>query len=316
MLIHLFLFIISFTGIWIGSGLAVNSVQKLSTRLRISSFMVSFVILGMFTSIGEFSVGVISILENDPEIFVGTLIGASLVLFLLIIPVLAIVGKSIRISPEFQGYNLPASLTVIGLPAILVIDGRIERYDAILTLSIFFLMLFSSHVKRGVLEKLRTFAPKAKIAFGKEILKILFGISIIFIASHYVVEQTMYFSKMFDISPFIISLLVIAIGTNIPELSLVIRSIFMKNTQVAFGDYIGSAVFNSFLFGLLAILYGRSILLGNSYLVSLVFLVVGLLLFYLFARTRNTLSRSEGFILLCLYLAFLMSEYISYLKLI
>lgn len=311
---HIFLVIIAFLGIWIGSGLAVHSVQKLSTRLKISSFMVSFVMLGMFTSIGEFSVGVNSILENDPEIFIGTLIGASLVIFLLIIPMLAIVGKSIKISPEFQGYNLPASLTVIGLPAILVIDGRIERYDAILILSIFFLMLFSLHVNRGVLEQLRSFAPKAKIAFSKEILKILFGITIIFLASHYVVEQTLYFSKFFNISPFLISLLVIAIGTNIPELSLVARSVFMKNTQVAFGDYIGSAVFNTFLFGLLAILYGRPIILDNSYVVSLVFLVFGLLLFFLFARSKNILSRSEGLILLSLYAAFLTSEYISYLN--
>src|SRR3989344_1820060 len=110
MLPHLAIYALSFIGIWIGSGLAISSVERLSKILRVSSFAVSFIVLGFFTSVSELSVGVNSILENDPEIYVGNLIGASIVIFILIIPLLAIAGHNINITPEFRGFNLPASL--------------------------------------------------------------------------------------------------------------------------------------------------------------------------------------------------------------
>ncbi|PJE64023.1 hypothetical protein COU89_00105 [Candidatus Roizmanbacteria bacterium CG10_big_fil_rev_8_21_14_0_10_45_7] len=305
---HVLIYALSFVGIWVGSGLAIGSVERLSKILRVSSFAVSFLILGFFTSIGELSVGVNAILENDPEIYVGTLIGASIVIFMLVIPLLAITGKSIKISSEFQGFNLPASLVVIALPVILAMDGVVDRVDSIIILSLFGVLVIAIQTRRGLLEKIKNINSKSGIQVGKELVRILFGIATIFIASRFVVEQTMYFSSALNISPFIISLLLIAIGTNIPELSFVMRSAFMTNNQVAFGDYIGSAAFNTFLVGILTLAYGKPVLLTNSYLSSLLFLVVGLLIFYYFARTKNTISRTEGFALLAIYVLFLFVE--------
>jgi len=308
MLPHLVIYALSFIGIWIGSGLAISSVERLSKILRVSSFAVSFIVLGFFTSVSELSVGVNSILENDPEIYVGNLIGASIVIFMLIIPLLAITGNNIKITPEFRGFNLPASLVVIALPVILAMDGRIGRTDSILALSLFGFLVVAVQTKRGLLEKMKAINSRSSIKVGKELLRIVFGVAVIFIASRFVVEQTMYFSNILQLSPFVISLLLISIGTNIPELSFVVRSAFMKNNQVAFGDYVGSASFNTFLMGGLTFFYGKPVLLNNSYLVSLLFLVVGLFVFYYFARTKNSISRIEGLVLLALYVLFLLVE--------
>lgn len=312
MLIHLVIYLVSFIGIWIGSGLAVRSVEQLSKTLKVSSFAISFLILGLFTSISELSVGINSVLENDPEIYVGNLIGASIVLFLLIIPILAIVGNSVRITPEFQGFNLLASLVVIALPVILVIDGNLGRVDSLVALFFFGLLLVSVQEKRGLIEGLQNFNQQSGVRVGKELLKILFGVSIIFVASRFVVEQTFYFSDLLKVSPFLISLLFIAIGTNIPELSLVFRSVLSRNYQVAFGDYVGSAAFNTFLLGLLTLIYGKPVYLFNSYIISLLFLVFGLFIFYCFARTKNSISRLEGLVLLIIYGLFLFTEIVSH----
>lgn len=315
MLAHVAIYVLSFVGIWIGSGLAIKSVERLARLLRISSFIVSFLVLGLFTSISELSVGINSILQNDPEIYVGNLVGASIVLFMLIVPLLAIVGRSIRISPEFQGFNLPAALVVIALPVILAMDGRIGKTDSIISISLFGLLIISIQSKKNLLEHLKRLSAHSGVSAGKELLRIVFGVATIFIASRFIVEQTLYFSNLLQVSPFLISLLLIAFGTNIPELSLVIRAMFMKNNQVAFGDYIGSAAFNTFLLGILTLIYGKPVLLTNSYLVSLLFLIVGLILFYFFARTKNAISRVEGVVLLGLYCAFILFEIIIHSKL-
>lgn len=312
MIINVIIYLLSFVGIWIGSGLAVKSVNKLAKSLKISSFAISFLVLGVFTSMSEFSVGVNSILENDPEIYVGNLIGASIVLLMMIVPVLAVIGNSIRIAPEFQGFNLPLSLMVIALPVILVMDGKVGRTDSIAAIVLFLFLLIRVQFKQGLFEKLRSIGQQNSIQLGRELLRILLGVAVIFVASRFVVEQTMYFSHLLRVSPFIISLLLIAIGTNVPELSLVVRSAFMRNKQVAFGDYLGSATFNTFLLGVLTLTYGKPVFLANSYLVSLLFLIVGLVAFYYFARTKNTITRLEGLALLGLYVLFLLTEIFIY----
>ena len=77
---------------------------------------------------------------------------------------------------------------------------------------------------------------------------------------------------------------------------------------MAFGDYIGSAAFNTFLFGALALWYGKTIVLTNSYLVSVLVLTVGLILFYFFSKSKRSISRLEGLSLLLLYFLFIIVE--------
>lgn len=309
MLQHILLYIVSFIGIWIGAGLAISSVEKLSHRLRLSSFIVSFLVLGFFTSISEFSVGINAVLDNDPEIFVGNLIGASIVLFMLVIPLLAITGKQIRITKELRGINLVLPLVVVAVPVLLSLDGAVNRIDAMISLGLYGVSAFIIEQKRGFTSNPKLIKQVAKLSVGIEFMKILAGIAVIFASSHLVVSETLYFSGVLGFSPFLISLLLVAIGTNLPELSFIVRSLFMKSNQVAFGDYLGSAAFNTFLYGFLTIFYGRTILLTNSYVVSLTFLIVGLMLFYIFARSKHTISRSEAAGLFAIYVLFLFTEY-------
>lgn len=305
---QILVYVLAFAGVWIGSGLAIKSVEKLANFLNISSFMVSFMVLGLFTSIGELSVGVNALIEQDPEIYVGSLIGASIVLFLLITPLLTVMGKSIRINEKFRGFNLVASLLVVALPAILVMDGKVSKTDGVIAVVAFVWLLRRLKSKKNLLGKIKSLGMRSSIQVGKEVFIILLGMGIVFVASKFIVEQTLYFSDLLNISPFIISLLVVSIGTNVPELSLVFRSVAMRNYQVAFGNYVGSAAFNTLLFGVLTFIHSQDVYLSNSYVVGLVFLIAGLAMFYYFARTENTLSRLEGLMLLTFYVVFVIAE--------
>ena len=308
MLSNLLLYLLAFAGIWIGAGTAIHSVEKLSQTFKLSSFAVSFLILGLFTSVSEFSVGVNSILENDPEIFVGNLIGASIVIFMMIVPLLAITSSSLKISPDFRNHNLPLALFTIATPTLLVLDGVVSKIDSLVSMCIYLFLVFNVQKKKGFFESLLSRNTLDKKQVLQHLTKIIFAVGIIFLASNVVVHQTIYFSELLKISPFLISLLFISIGTNIPELSFVVRSAFLKSNQVAFGDYVGSASFNTFLLGLLTLFYNKPIYLNNNYLSSLIFLLVGLVAFYLFARSKNVINRKEGLILLLIYVAFLLSE--------
>jgi len=311
MINHLLVYLLSFLGVWLGSGLAIKSVEKISHQLKTSSFVLSFLVLGLFTSIGELSIGVSSIIKNDPEVYIGNLVGGSIVIFMLIIPLLALASKSIKITPEFREFNLLASLLVIALPVLSVMDGKITKIDNILALILFIFLLINIQSKNKFVENIKKI-NQAKSKVGPELLKIIFGIIVIFTSSYFIVEQTLYFSTVLGLSPFIISLLVTSLGTNIPELSLVIRSVIMKNNEVAFGNYIGSASFNTFLLGFLGLIYNKEIILNNNYTISLIFLILNLTLFFFFAKSKNTVSKKESLILLSTYFLFILAEILFY----
>lgn len=309
---HLILYITSFLGIWFGSGLAISTVEKVSRRSKMSYFALSYLVLGFFTSSSEISVGANALIDNDPEIFVGNLIGASIVIFLLVMPLLAILGRVIHISDELKGNKSLPSLFVISLPVLLVLDGVLTRTDGIIAIVSYLLTtVFVQTRKVTIAEISKQKNQKGYVLI--ELLKIVLGLIIVFVSSKFVVEQTVYFSQILKISPFIISLLVISIGTNIPELSLVARSIFRRSNQVAFGDFVGSSSVNTFLLGLFAVIYGQDIVLANSYTISLLFLVIAVVMFYFFARSKNRISKLEGLAMFCLYIIFIYIEFSIYL---
>ena len=100
------LFALAFVLLWIGSGIAVHAITKISYGLRMSSFFVSFLIMGFFTSITEIMVGINALVNKQPEIFVGNLIGSSIVIFLLVIPLLAFLSKGVNLNHSFKFKDL------------------------------------------------------------------------------------------------------------------------------------------------------------------------------------------------------------------
>lgn len=286
----------------------VGAVVRLSHRLNLSSFGVSFFILGILTSTPEFSIGINSIIDKKPEIFVGNLIGASLVLFVLIIPILAIFGNGISLAHQLNEKNLIFSLFVVFLPVLLVIDGALNRKEALVLILVYLLLFYFLEKKKGLLEKIHDWLTIDKKQTVFDIGKIILGILIILLISKILVELTLYFAQIFKISSFLISLLLLSIGTNLPELSVAVGSIIKKHKEVAFGDYLGSAVANSLLMGVLVLISGSFRIVNNNFSLTSVIFLFSLLLFYLFSRSKRDISRQEGIALFLVYLLFVVLE--------
>ena len=307
-LVNLLLYIISFILIWLGSGLIVSSVSKFTKGLKLSPFIFSFVFLGLLTSTPEFSVGLQAVADHDAIIFVGNLLGGIVVLFLFIIPLLAVFGNGISLKHELDSKTLLATLVVIAAPSLLVLDKRVSNIEGIFLIVLYLILLFFVQRKNGIFDRDNEKLLNVKAYSYKDILKIIVGIGIVFISSSTIVDKTMYFADTFRISAFYISLIVISLGTNLPELSLAIRSVISGKKEVAMGDYMGSAAANTFLFGLFTLLHNGEVLTVSNFIVTFIFILLGLMLFYFFFRTKNFLSRRNGIILLIMYILFLIFE--------
>ena len=176
--------------------------------------------------------------------------------------------------------------------------------EGIILIILYIGLIFIVERKHGFFDKNNSQAMNIKAYSYKDLVKILLGIGVMFVASQIIVDKTMYFSEIFSIPAFYISLIALSLGTNLPELSLAIRGIVSGKKDIAFGDYMGSAAANTLLFGIFTLLSGGEVLSVNSFFKTFLFVAGGLFLFFIFSRSKNALSRRAGFILFSLYLIF------------
>ncbi len=310
MLVSILIFCFAFALLWVGSGLAISAVTRLSRSFRMSGFSTSFLMLGLFTSFSEIAVGVNAFIDKEHEIFVGNLIGSSVVVFLFITPLLAFLGRGLKLNHNFSYKDLISALFVIGMPALLSLDRRIGIIDAIVCVSIYSYFFYMRD--RGFKSIRKIVSIKlTNTQLHLQLLKILTGIGLLLYASNLLVTQTVVLGESLNISTFFISLLVISVGTNIPEIAVAIRSVLAHKNDIAFGNYVGSSALNTLELGVLTLGTRGTIHLTQSSPFSLVIFLIGLGVFAYLAKSKNDLSRNEAKILLLFYFAFITFEVIK-----
>lgn len=310
-LVHVIIFLAAIGIIWFFAGVLVDAVSRISRRYCKSGFLTAFFILGALTSISELSVAANSAIGGVPGVSVGNLVGASFVILLFIVPLLAIAGRGIHLNGAITKVMLALILLVIALPSLLVLDGDITRTEGLLSLLAYGTVAYALYRKRepinacdpdeeGIAERLRSTFTDG--------MRILFGAVVVFIAAYFLVEQAVYFANALSIPNSLVGLVMLSVGTNVPEIVIAIRSLLRGRSDIAFGDYLGSAAMNSFIFGVLAVSSGTFVLESSEFIMTAALFVAGLGLLFVFASSRLTISRKEASFLILFYAAFLLLQ--------
>lgn len=317
-ILNIFIFLVAAWLIWYFAGLLLDSVSRVARKHSERGFPFVFFTLGLLTSVSEMSVTANAIISKTPEVAAGTLIGASIVLILFVIPFLIISAKDLKLKKVISRQNLFLSLMIILMPAVFVLDGTVSWMEGLLILvcyvTLFYVLKSRPTVKesiKGVDEVDKVLVGRKKVAV-KDYGKIMLGALIIFLAGHYLVSSSVEIAGFLKVPASLVGLLLISIGTNIPELTIAMRAIRKKHNEIAFADYMGSAVANSFLFAMLPMFSGKFKVEVGEFLVSFSVLFVGVIVFYLFARSKDRFSLAEGWVLLSLYSVFLLMQIFTF----
>lgn len=311
MLVHVLLYGFGFFLIWYGSGLILRTATRFSRQLHISPFVFSFLILGLLTSIPEFSVGLQAVANNHAEIFVGNLLGAVMVLFLMVIPLLAIIGNGIKVTHELSGGSLILTLITTLLPALVILDKTVSLLEGVAMIGMYLLNTILMQRHKGFLDQKNAQAIQLKKYSHHDLLLLVIGLILVFVSSDILLEKTLFFAETLKISAFYIGLIIVSLGTNLPEFVLAMRSALQRRKDVALGDYLGSAATNTLFFGIFTLLNGGEIVTVRNFFGTFSFMVTALIIFYIFSRSKKTISRVEGLMMFGVYLSFLAFEMLT-----
>jgi cation:H+ antiporter len=311
-IITVLLYFAAFIGLWVGSGLIVSSIKQVAQKIHIPSFTFSFFVLGILTSIPEMAVGINALSENHPEVFVGTLLGGIIVIFLLAIPLLAVIHKRVQIKKHLSNKSILVTLGVILTPAIFTLDKVITNTEGFIMIALYIMLFFIIRTKQSFLGRLQQLVSKEqKNPQNSSIIKLILGIVIVYFTSRFIVNQTITAAEFYGIPTFVVSLIVLGLGTNLPEIALAIRSLTSKAEDIALGDYLGSAAANTLLFGIFTLLTNGNVVTEKNFIVTFLIITFALGMFFLMTRGKSVLSRKHGLVLIACYAAFIASEYFS-----
>lgn len=296
---------VSFIFLGIGSGLILRAVTHFTTKIHASRLSVSFLVLGLLTSIPEIALGFSAASAGTPEIFIGNLIGGIAIIFFLIIPVLTFAGKGLSFPPSIDKKLLALTVVVCLVPSLFVIDRQVTIVESLSMIAFYIILTIAIESKGGVMEKKTQKLLTSRSFSFMDIVKILVGIVVVFISSHIILEQTHQLSQVLMIPDLVTSIIILSFGTNMPEISLAIKSVIVRKTDIALGDYLGSAAANTLIFGVLSLFMGGTYSIRDGLTINFFILLVGLILFYQFARTKWRISTKEALVLLILYFGYL-----------
>ena len=214
-----------------------------------STLLIGMVIVGFGTSAPEMVVSAISAMQDAPELALGNAYGSNIANIALILGVTAVISPVIVVRKALKR-DLPVLIAVTVLAVLLDLDGAIGRIDGIVLLLVFAGVMGFNIVseirqkhKSGAVEESEVDSKEASL--GKSLLWLLLGLALLVASSRALVWGAVEIARALGVSDLLIGLTIVAVGTSLPELASSIAAARKGEDDLAFGNIIGSNLFNT-----------------------------------------------------------------------
>lgn len=288
--------------------LVVREASKIARNFGTTNYVMAFMLLGILTSTPEIFVAIESSLYGAQPLSVGNLLGGSILLLTLVFGLCSVFLKGVAINHGSHISEIILNGIVIVSPVFVLWDGTLTRVDGALLTGIY--LAYVIFLQRSFHTHAVELAGNVtKVSANAGLL--LMGLIGMLIASKYIVTSALAISDALGISTVVFGLIILSLGTNLPELSLAYEAIRFRHKSIALGDFMGSASANTLILGLMGMFapYNSDATIHMWYpLIMLVFITF---YFIVAIGKKMHLSRTEGIGLLLLYGMFVLYEFLS-----
>jgi cation:H+ antiporter len=294
--------VLGIAGLLAGTRLTIGAALAIARKYKLSEFFVGLIILSVGSDLPELAVavdaGTKSLLIADASgVVVGTTIGS----------LVAQIGFVLGLAGLLVYLTLPRRFIVrhgavlLGATAMLYLaafDGVVSRVEA-LAMLILYLIYLVVVLGRDRLPENEPVGAVVRVPWPWT--QLTAGLAVVMFCSELTVSSVVHLAQRFNISEAIISVLVIGLGTSLPELSISLGAILKRKVHLSVGNIIGSNIFDTLVpvaaAALIApVAFDRGLLWFD--LPYIFFLTVVVLA--LFTRVRG-LQKTESAVILALY---------------
>jgi cation:H+ antiporter len=288
-----------------------DAFVAISEKFNINPFLTGFIILSFTSSLPETSVALNAVVEDAVPLSIGNILGATMVLLTLVIGLNAVKHKSIPFRGFFGRHEVLLALSVILAQVAAVIDKRIAVVEGIILLTLYIVFILyiifkSTHVDRKIPTRKKKVDPIPVLA-----IKSAVGVVGLIWSANLLVDRAVQFAGVIHVPQILIGLFMLSLGTNLPEIVLLLRSDGAQKEKLAVGNFIGSATFNTAILGALAVLSPYQIVNFSALVTIIIVLTVTVAVFASLVKD-DEITAKEGRLLIFLFvMAALIEIFIS-----
>ena len=294
--------------------IVVSSIRRIARETQIPGVVVSAVVISVATSLPELFVGLASSLSGTSSLSLGNVVGANISNLSLVLGLAGLLAGTIYIHET--GFLKKEWLFSFGLgiaPMLLLYDRGLSRIDGIILLclyGVYVSLLFRrkvGEVEKGDAEWSRVLRniKEHRGPFGHSLARFFGGLAVLLLAAEGLVRLSTGVAESMGVPLFLVGLLVVSVGTTLPEIAFSYRSIKDGAPGLIIGNLLGTLAFNStFVLGIVALISPIEVSARRSYIFAVGAYILAGLLFWIFVRSKRRLERWEAFLLLALYLTF------------
>ncbi|MBQ8152264.1 MAG: calcium/sodium antiporter [Prevotella sp.] len=302
MLIDIVLIIAGVAMVLYGADRLTEGASALARRMNVPEIIIGLTIVAAGTSAPELFVSLVSALKGTSGMAIGNVVGSNTMNAMLIVGCAAMVAP-MTISKSTVRKDIPFAVFASVLLPLLALDSFLGRIDGVILLAGFAAFMYYTllQAKGGKAEPatdIKTVNPWMSAFF------VFLGLALLVIGSNIFVDSASRVAYSLGISEGVVGLTIVAGGTSLPELATSVVAARKGQSAIAIGNVIGSNVFNILMIlGLTATISPMQI--QGITMIDFSLMLGSVVLVWLFSRTKYTVERWEGLLLVVGYLVYL-----------
>ncbi len=275
--------------------------------------LVGLTIVAFGTSSPEATVSILAALENNAGMVLGNIIGSNIFNITVVLGITAMIApltvQNETVRKEIP-FSLLAGIVLIVLMADVALEGAagnlVSRGDGLIILLFFGVFLY--YVFEMALKNRAKSDDNVNADIGSSWMRnIIFtvgGLAAIIFGGRLVVDSATEIALSLGMSETLVGLTIVAIGTSLPELITSVTAALKKKGDIAIGNAVGSSIFNIFFVAGSASMVAPLALDAKIFTDTWIMILLTVLLL-IFSRTRYSIGRIEGSVLVVAYIVYL-----------
>lgn len=244
-----------------GGTALVSGASGLAGRMGISPLVVGLTVVAFGTSAPELVVNILGAMRGVTDLAIGNVVGSNLANLGLVLGTAAIL-RPVIIEGQIVRRELPLFMLATCIFVVMTLDRVLQGGEPILSRSdgIILLLLFSIFVYMSINDFLTTRddalidnvmemeqSLHGPLLDNKVMEWLLIGGGIVGLAAggHLTIVHGSLLAENLGVSPAVIGLLVVAIGTSLPELVTSVIAALQNEADLCVGNVVGSNIFNT-----------------------------------------------------------------------
>ncbi len=242
------IFILSLASLIWGADLLIAQSERIALRFNISEYVIGATLIALGTSLPEMAASVAASLGGKPEIAVSNVIGSNILNITLVLAGVFLLAKRITPHRDFFAKDSSWALFPVLIFVVMALQGVFDRVDGILLLLImgaYLLFLRNSGAEILALEE-EEIEEVEQVPFSwmRIGVMLIVGFLLVIVGAEFTIESASNIAKSLGVSEWVIGIVMISLGTSMPELIVSVIAALKGKADMAIGNIIGSNMAN------------------------------------------------------------------------